>query len=37
MKNKVDTCEAPVFVPDYSTTVLAAKICTTSHEHSIYI
>jgi hypothetical protein len=35
-KNEVDTCGAPVFAPDYSTTVLAAKMCTNSTEHSMY-
>jgi hypothetical protein len=28
---------SPVFAPDYSTTVLADKMCTSSNEHSIYI
>jgi hypothetical protein len=37
MKNKVDTFGAPVFASDYSATVLAAKICINSHEHSMYI
>jgi hypothetical protein len=37
MKNEVDPCGAPVFAPDYSATVLAAKMCTNSNEHSIYI
>jgi hypothetical protein len=32
-KNKVDTYGAA----DYSTTDLAAKICTNSNEHSMYI
>ena len=27
-KNKVDTYATPVFTPDYSTTVLEAKMCT---------
>ncbi len=36
-KNKVYTYRAPVFAPDFSTAVLAAKICTNSHEHSMYI
>ena len=35
-KNKVDTYGAPVFAPDYSTTVLAAMF-TYSNEHSMYI
>ncbi len=30
-KNKVDTYKALVFAPDYSATVLAAKICTNSY------
>ncbi len=34
-QNRVDTYEAPVFAPDYSTTVLVAKIYTDHHEHSI--
>jgi hypothetical protein len=36
-KNEVDTYGAPVFAPDYSTTVLATKICTNSSEHSNHI
>jgi hypothetical protein len=37
MKNEVlDTYGAPVFAPDYSTTVLAIKMCTNSNEHSTY-
>ncbi len=37
-KNYIDTTYgAPVFAPDYSTTVLAAKMCINSDEHSIYI
>jgi hypothetical protein len=35
-KNKIDTYEAPVFAVDYSGTVLVAKICTNSNEHSMY-
>ncbi len=35
-KNEVDTYGAPVFVPDYSTTVLAANMCANSNEHSMY-
>ncbi len=35
MKNKVDTYAAPVFVSDYSATILAAEMCTNSHEPSI--
>ncbi len=30
MKNEVDNNGAPVFAPDYSATVLAAKMCTNS-------
>jgi hypothetical protein len=33
----VDTHGAPVFAPDYSATVLAAKMCINSQEHSIHI
>ncbi len=29
MKNEVDNNGAPVFAPDYSATVLVAKMCTT--------
>ncbi len=36
-KNDVDTFEAPVFAPNYSATVLAAKMCTNFIEHSMYI
>jgi len=35
-KNEEDTYGAPVFAPDYSAAVLAAKMCTNSHEHSMY-
>jgi hypothetical protein len=34
-KNKVDTQEALVFGPDYSTTVIAAKMSTNSNENSV--
>jgi hypothetical protein len=36
-KDKVDTYGVPVFAPDSSATVLAAKLCTNSNEHSTYI
>jgi hypothetical protein len=36
-KNKVDTYGAQVFAPDQSAAVLAAKMCTFSHEHSMDI
>jgi hypothetical protein len=36
-ENKVDTYGATLFAPDYSANVLAAKMCTNSHKHSIYI
>jgi hypothetical protein len=36
-KYKVSTCKAPVFEPDCSATVLAAKMNTNSHEHSMNI
>ena len=36
-KNKVDTYEAPVFAPDYSTTVLSAQMCTYFYDHSMSI
>ncbi len=29
-KNKTDTYGAPIFAPDYSATVLAAKMCANS-------
>ncbi len=35
-KNKLDTCGTPVFAPDYSATVLAAKMFTNSNDHSMY-
>jgi len=35
--NVVDTYGAPVFAPDYSATVLAAKMCTNSNEQSMHI
>jgi len=34
---EVDTYGAQVFAPDYSATVLAAKMCTNTNEHSMYI
>jgi hypothetical protein len=37
MKNEVDIYGAPVFAPDYSATVLAAKMCTNANEHSMDI
>jgi hypothetical protein len=33
-KNKVNTQEALVFGPDYSTTVIAAKVSTNANENS---
>ncbi len=36
-RNKVDTNGAPVFSPDYSASVLTAKMCTNSDEDSMYI
>jgi hypothetical protein len=36
-KNEVETYGAPVFAPDYSTTVLGAKMCTDSNEHSLNV
>ncbi len=36
-KNKVDIYGASIFVPDNCATVLAAKMFTNSHEHSLYI
>jgi len=33
----IHTYGAPVFAPDYSTIVLATKMCTNSDEHSMYI
>jgi hypothetical protein len=35
-KNELYTYGAPVFPPDYSATVLAAKMCN-SNEHSMFI
>jgi hypothetical protein len=37
MENEVHTYGALVFAPDYSATVLAAKMCTNSNQHSMYI
>jgi len=34
-QNKIDTCGAPVYAPDYSATVVIAKMSTLCHEHSI--
>jgi hypothetical protein len=36
-KNEVDTYGATVFAPDYSATVLAAKMCSNFNEHSLDI
>jgi hypothetical protein len=36
-KNKVDTYGASFFAPDYSAAVLAAKMCTNSNDHTIFI
>ncbi len=36
-KKEVHTNGKLVFEPDYSTTVLAANLCTTSNELSMYI
>ncbi len=36
-RKKVDTCGALVIAPYYSATVLAAKMCTNSNGHSMYI
>jgi hypothetical protein len=36
MKNKADTNGTPFFAPDFSATVLEAKIFTNSDEHSMY-
>jgi hypothetical protein len=36
-ENKVDTYGTSVFAPDYSITVLSAKMCTNSNEHSMNI
>jgi hypothetical protein len=36
-KNKVDTYEAPVFAPDFSTNVLAAQMCANFYDHSMSI
>jgi hypothetical protein len=36
-KNEVNTYGLPVFAPDYRATVLGAKMCTNSNEHSMYI
>ncbi len=35
-KNEVNTYGAPVFAPEHSATVLAAKMCSNSKEHSTY-
>jgi hypothetical protein len=36
-KNEADTYGASVFAPNYSATVLAAKMHSNSNEHSLYI
>jgi len=36
-KSIVGTYGATVFAPDFGTTVLAAKMCTNSNEHSMYV
>jgi hypothetical protein len=36
-KIKVEAYGAPVFAPDYRATVLATKMWTKSHEHSMHI
>jgi hypothetical protein len=36
-KNKANTCRAPVFAPDYSTTCLAAKMLTNRAFYVYYI
>jgi hypothetical protein len=36
-KNYLETNGIPVFATDGSTTVLAAKMCTNSNEHSMYV
>jgi hypothetical protein len=35
--NRVDTYGASAFAPDYSATILLAKMCTNHHEHFIKI
>ena len=35
-KNEVDTYEAPVFAPEHSVTILAAKMSSNYNEHSTY-
>jgi hypothetical protein len=37
MTNEVQTYGTPVFAPTYSTTVSAAKMCTTSIDHYMHI
>jgi hypothetical protein len=36
-ENEVCKYEAPVFAPDYSTSVLAAKMCTNTNQHCVFI
>jgi hypothetical protein len=36
-KNIVDTYGTPAIPPDYSATVLTAKMCTNSNEHSMQL
>ncbi len=36
-KNAEHTFGAPVFAPDYSATILVAKMCANSNEHSMHI
>jgi hypothetical protein len=36
-KNEVDSYGGLIFAPDDSDTILAAKVCTKSNEHSIYV
>jgi hypothetical protein len=35
-ENEVGKYGAPVFAPDYSTTVLAAKMCTNTDQHCVH-
>jgi hypothetical protein len=34
---ELDTYGAPVFAPNYSATILSAKLCTNSNEHFMHI
>jgi hypothetical protein len=35
-ENELDPYGAPVFAPNYSATILSAKLCTNSNEHFMH-